>query len=82
MYHRRPQPPPVAARLMFAGVLLTGCMDGTAILWNIHTGEPILTLREHHRSITQVVISQNGRLLVTANAGGGRVVLWELRLAE
>jgi hypothetical protein len=50
--------------------LVTGCVDGTAQIWDAATGQPIDDALRHGGAVTAVAFSPDGRHLATACADG------------
>ena len=57
--------------------LASGSDDGSAVVWDVVTGQRRYTFAGHDGQVTGVAFSQNGHALVTA-ATDGRVVTWDL----
>lgn len=56
--------------------LVAGSEDGTACVWNVITGELILTFRAHHGSVNLVAWSPDGKQI--ASGGSDRLVfIWD-----
>ena len=56
--------------------VLTGLSDGTARLWETHSGKPLVTYEGHSGYVNSVAFSPDGRFVLTASYDGiGR--LWE-----
>src|SRR5205807_33988 len=51
-------------------VLLTGCWDGTACLWDVATGHRLRAL-EHAKAVCAVAFSPDGKTVLTGCADGG-----------
>ncbi|MBN1120891.1 MAG: PD40 domain-containing protein [Anaerolineae bacterium] len=57
-------------------LLASGSFDGTAILWNVETGQTVKTLSEDGGyTVTSVDFSPDGSLLATGS-GDGTVIIW------
>ena len=48
-------------------LVVTGSLDGTAKIWSLPDGRPILTLRGHAGPLTEVAFSQDTQFIVTAS---------------
>ena len=57
--------------------LASGSDDGSAVVWDVVTGQRRYTFAGHDGQVTSVAFSQNGHALVTA-AMDGRAVTWDL----
>ena len=51
----------------FSDRIITGSFDGTAVLWNAKSGEPLAELKGHCGEIVCVSFSQNGRYCATGS---------------
>jgi WD40 repeat protein/serine/threonine protein kinase len=64
-----------------AGLVVSGCEDGTLRIWDLTTGQEIRKLRGHYLDVHSVSFSPDGKLL--ASAGMKRVVkVWNTRSWE
>ncbi len=61
--------------------VLTSSGDGFARLWDVDSGEPLLTLRGHGAPQGDAQLSPDERLIATANRDGSAVV-WDLASGE
>ncbi len=59
--------------------LATGSADNTAKVWNVTTGEALLTLTGHTDAVYSVAFSADGTRLTTA---GGTVRVYALRIED
>jgi WD40 repeat protein len=60
-----------------------GSFDGTARLWNVHTGMPLRILSKGHKGYTtQVAWSRDGKSLVVAGGESGFITLWDVMKQE
>lgn len=57
-------------------VIATAGADGTAKLWDAHTGEELLTLRGHSSDVLSVTVSADGKQVATAGRDG-TVRIWD-----
>jgi WD40 repeat protein len=80
-----PHPAPVWSVALSRGgaLLLTGSLDAGARLWHALSGKQIGRMLVHDGNVRQVVFSSDGRLALTASAGGDEIGgasarLWEL----
>jgi len=48
-------------------LVVTASSDGNAIVWNVKTGEPVVTLSGHAAPLTDVAYSRDGKYVVTAS---------------
>lgn len=58
-------------------MLATGSEDNTAKVWNLETGEPILTLEGHRNFVASVAFSFDGKKLATGSEDN-TVKIWNL----
>jgi WD40 repeat protein len=63
------------------GRVLTSSGDGFARLWDVDSGEPLLTLRGHGAPQGDAQLSPDERLIATANRDGSAVV-WDVASGE
>lgn len=49
------------------GVALTGSKDGTAILWDIKSGQKMMTYREHTGPVLTVGFTKDGWFILTGS---------------
>jgi WD40 repeat protein len=60
-----------------------GSFDGTARLWEVHTGMPLRILTKGHKGYTtQVAWSRDGKSLVVAGGESGFITLWDVLKPE
>jgi WD40 repeat protein len=59
--------------------IATGSTDQTVRLWNAHTHQHLLTLREYRQDIDQVFFSPDGNTLVAGGLLGGAIDYQNLR---
>lgn len=59
-----------------SGNLVSGGRDGTARLWNLASGKPLLTLTAHAAGVTALAFSHDGQRLATGGEDGV-VRLWD-----
>jgi WD40 repeat protein len=57
-------------------MVLTGCSDGTARLWDVVTSKPIGVALRHEAPVNAVAYGPAGKKIATGCADG-RVGLWE-----
>ncbi|WP_052668847.1 BTAD domain-containing putative transcriptional regulator [Nitriliruptor alkaliphilus] len=60
---------------------VTGGRDGTAIVWDLETGERLLILEGHAAAVMATAVSPDGSLIATAGAEG-TVRLWDATTGE
>jgi len=58
-------------------MLATGSEDNTAKVWNLETGEPVLTLEGHRNFVASVAFSFDGKKLATGSEDN-TVKIWDL----
>lgn len=56
-------------------ILASGDIDGSIILWDPYSGEPLITLNGHSRGIMNLSFSEDGTLLISTSEDGD-VSLW------
>jgi WD40 repeat protein len=56
----------------------TAGTDGTLKLWDVGTGEEVLTLKGHGSGVSCVTFSPNGHQLISGGEDG-RVKIWDAR---
>lgn len=61
--------------------LVTGSVDGTAIVWDVTTGRSILTLKGRTAAISKIIYSPGGKLLITG-CSDGKIHLWDATTGE
>ncbi len=57
--------------------LATGFADGTIVLWDVATGNPVLNLDRHDGAITGLSFSADGKRLIST-ATDGTALVWDL----
>ncbi|KAL7917095.1 WD40-repeat-containing domain protein [Trichoderma austrokoningii] len=62
-------------------MIASGSDDEIIRVWNITSGEPLLTLEEHEDPITTIAFSPTGQVLASGS-DNGRVRAWNLTLGE
>lgn len=50
-----------------APTFASSSLDDTIRVWNLQTGEPLLTMKGHHRGVNTIAISPDGRTLVSGS---------------
>src|SRR5215831_12905525 len=50
--------------------ILSGCRDGTAQLWEVATGRPLIGPLRHEAEVSSVAFSPDGRILLTGSLDG------------
>jgi WD40 repeat protein len=61
--------------------LVSGCLDRTIKIWNVHTGELLRTLTGHSEDISSVAISPDGQFLASSSlhCPKSNVKVWNLK---
>ncbi|MFH0992128.1 MAG: caspase family protein [bacterium] len=66
-------------------LLVAGCIDGTIKIWDIASGQFLISIEAHSNFVLSVAFSPDGKLLASSSGGGYgtnadfNIKLWELR---
>ncbi|MFG2440777.1 hypothetical protein [Streptomyces sp. NPDC048508] len=63
-------------------VAVTAGADGTAIIWNLDTGEELRSLREHDGEITALAVAHWGRRSFAVTASMNTTTVWDLATGQ
>ena len=55
--------------------------DGTAIVWELETGQPVHTFSEHEQGITALALARDGVRAMSASQDG-RILVWDVERAR
>jgi WD40 repeat protein len=58
------------------GHAITGSMDGTAIVWDIESGQALHTLTGHHSGVWAVAATSDGHAITGSD--DGTAIVWDL----
>jgi WD40 repeat protein len=61
--------------------LVSNCYDSTVIVWNVQTGQQLLTLQGHRSAVRSVAFSQDGKRLATASEDQ-TVKVWDAQIGQ
>ncbi|MEL7357878.1 MAG: AAA-like domain-containing protein [Cyanobacteria bacterium J06560_6] len=61
--------------------VVTASIDGTARIWDVQTGQPLVTLRGHKKGLLHVEFSPDGKRVVTASIDG-TARIWDIDTGE
>ena len=71
---------PIGSALSMAwsndGQLASGSMDGSVIIWDIPSGQPVHTLTGHSGTVSSVAWSNDGRLASASE--DGTIIIWDI----
>ena len=62
--------------------VLSGSDDGTARLWDVETGELLLTLEAHEDQIATLAFTDDGSRAITISGAEAQMKLWDLETGE
>lgn len=62
-------------------LLVAGCSDGTALLWEARTQKPLRTFKGHRGGVTSVAFRPDGRLVLTGS-WDGTARLWDVATGD
>jgi WD40 repeat protein len=61
--------------------IATGSWDHTVILWDAHSGKPLLTMRGYSDIVVNLAWSPNGKLIVAGDKSG-KIIIWDAVTGE